>query len=64
MDTPDIEIVIRFNPATGQVGFSGPLDQRLICYGMLEMAKEILTKQAEAPRTNGLIQPPNGLRLS
>lgn len=65
MNAPDIEMVIRFNPQTGQVAISGPIDQRLICYGMLEMAKEILVKRAETPTTNGLVIPGNGnLRLS
>jgi len=37
-----IEIVISYTKETGSVTVSGPLEDRLICFGLLEMAKEVV----------------------
>jgi hypothetical protein len=41
-----IEFVIQLNPETGQIQVRGPLTDRMLCYGMLAMAQEIIAKQA------------------
>lgn len=51
---PVIELHIRFNPETKQVAVAGPLADRLLCYGMLEMAKEVLQQQATAAKPGPL----------
>ena len=33
----------------GEVQVTGPLTDRMLCYGMLEMAREIVLKMADAP---------------
>lgn len=45
-----IDLHIRFNPQTKQVEVAGPLTDRLLCYGMLEMAKEVIQQQASAAK--------------
>lgn len=36
---------IRYDPRTGRVELQGPLDNGLLCYGLLEKAKEILMRR-------------------
>ena len=45
-----IELVIRFTPTgptpfDGQVEVHGPLHQRLLCYGLLDLAREIIARR-------------------
>ena len=37
------EIRITFNPNTKEVNITGPIQDKLLCFGMLEMAKMIVT---------------------
>lgn len=37
--------------AEGRVSITGPIDQLPFCYGLLEIAKDILRKRAEAATT-------------
>jgi hypothetical protein len=58
----DIVLTITLKPATGQIALNGPLDNRLQCYGMLEMAREILTARGLPQAQQGKpsrIQVPN-----
>ena len=48
-----IQLIIEFDPETGNVQTNGPLDNRMLCYGMLEMAREILVKRAGDPKQRG-----------
>lgn len=57
-----IELRITFDPATGQVLVHGPIDQRMACYGLLEMAREIIAAHATVEPSR-VIVPPAGLRL-
>jgi hypothetical protein len=51
MDTPNppaapaqiqgIQIVITFDPSTGQVNLQGPLENPIMLYGVLESAKDV-----------------------
>ena len=54
--TPSVALVIRFDPATGSVNVEGPLDQRLFCYGLLEMAREIILKRASNPSDHAILK--------
>ena len=58
MPPPEVALIIRFNPATGHVNIEGPLDQRMLCYGLLEMAREILSKGAANPKPSSPIHIP------
>ena len=40
-----IQLVIEFDDATGAISMQGPLQQRMLCYGMLEMARTIVDKR-------------------
>ena len=37
-----IQMVITFQPSTGRVQVTGPINNRTLSYGMLEMAKEAI----------------------
>lgn len=72
--SPVIEIKIRWNMATGESEFEGPIGNKTICYGMLEVAKKMVDTHvnAAAVKANqGIIQrimgvhngvPPRGFR--
>ena len=40
---PVMTLTIIFDPATQQLKMEGPTENRILCYGMLGMAREILT---------------------
>ena len=40
----EVKLVISFDPATGQVNVNGPINDKLFCFGLLELAKEAVTK--------------------
>lgn len=33
------ELTIRYNDQTGDINLTGPIPNKILCYGMLEMAK-------------------------
>lgn len=37
-----IQLVITYDPQNNQIGVSGPIDQKTLCYGMLESAKDAI----------------------
>lgn len=51
----DIQLVVTLHP-NGQVSISGPLDNRIFCLGLLEMAKDVLAKFA-AEKEPRIIRP-------
>ena len=50
-----ITLTIMLDPENGQVKVQGPLQDRILCYGMLEMARETIMRQAPKPETGGLV---------
>jgi hypothetical protein len=44
---PPITLVLTLDPMSGQVHLSGPLQNRMLCYGMMELAKDALRTLAE-----------------
>lgn len=50
-----IELKILFNPATGEVNFSGPADNRMLMYGLLGVIQELIIKNSLKPEP--LVQP-------
>jgi hypothetical protein len=40
-----IQIVVTFDNETGQCQVSGPINDKILIYGLLGMAKEIVSKQ-------------------
>jgi len=51
-------IIITIN-AAGQVNVEAPFDQRMLCYGLLEMAREVVYEQYKASQ-NRIVQPAPG----
>jgi hypothetical protein len=65
---PPVTLAVTFDPATGQVQVGGPIDNKGLCYMMLECAKDAIRdhNQRRGPGGPGLVLPgmfrPNGLR--
>jgi hypothetical protein len=38
----DIKLILSFDAQTGQVNVTGPINDRLFCFGLLELAKEAI----------------------
>lgn len=63
MNSQSIELVITMTP-DGQVGVRGPIDNLVVCYGLLEIARDAI--QAKAAQRGqqrivpATIMPPNG----
>ena len=49
-----VELKITINEA-GQLGITGPIADKMLCYGLLEMAKEMI--QEHARKNQSLITP-------
>ena len=43
---PQMKLTIALDPSTGQVNVNGPIGDRLLCFGLLEMAKEAINAHA------------------
>jgi len=57
--SPVIEIKIRWNMQTGETEFEGPMGNKTICYGMLEVAKKMVDTHVNAnaqKAAQGIIQ--------
>lgn len=57
---PQIQLIITLDD-TGQIGVTGPINNQLMCYGMLEMAKIAVT--AHAKQNEQIVKPANGVLL-
>lgn len=55
-----IQMVITFHPVTGQIQVTGPINNRTLSYGMLEMAKEAIYDLKEKMKSQ-IIQPKHGI---
>jgi hypothetical protein len=52
-----VELVVRLN-AAGKVEVTGPIEQRLLCYGLLEVARDVIG--AYTPAEQRIVPPPPG----
>ena len=55
--TTTLTLVITFDQITGQVGVNGPIQNALLCYGILESAKDAIRKFAQDQAQEKRIQP-------
>lgn len=56
-----IQLVITFDQATGQINVNGPLDNAVLCFGMMEAAKDSIRKYVENQTAGRRIVPAAGL---
>jgi len=47
----------------GQVNVQGPLNNPVLCYGLLESGKDAVRRFAEGEADKRIIEPPPGLRI-
>lgn len=62
---PVIELRLTLNARTGQFGITGPIQDKVLAYGMLHLAMEVVAKQGSASvrEQTGLAVPPAGARV-
>lgn len=53
-----IDLLIRFNPRTQEINVSGPIDNKILAFGMLEVAKETIVEY-QKKQGERLVQPAN-----
>ena len=60
----EVTLSITFNQGTGQLSVNGPIDNAMLAYGMLEMARDLIAERRQHPVTSRLAVPrmivPNG----
>jgi len=56
-----ISLTILFDQMTGEVKVNGPVDNTLLCYGMLESGKDAIRQHAIQKAMNQRIVPANTL---
>lgn len=56
-----VQIIITFDES-GALNVNGPIDNRMLCYGMLDMARDIIAERARKAAEN-LVQPATGVIL-
>lgn len=44
-----IQLTITLDEKTGQLQVSGPIENRMLCYGMMDLAKDVIREQ-HAPK--------------
>lgn len=54
-----IQLTITLDPQTSQIGVSGPINDKTLCYGMLESAKDAIREHC-AKSASGIIAAPAG----
>lgn len=54
---PIISLVITLDLRNGRIGVTGPITDKLLSYGLLEAAKDVVRKQVDTPSP---IVKPNG----
>ena len=47
---PKVTLEIVFNQETGEVGVRGPLHDKLLCYGLLSLAKDAIRSHQQEPQ--------------
>jgi hypothetical protein len=45
----------------GTINVTGPIQNKLLCYGMLEVAKDVVRNHVERPGSNLVIAPPGSV---
>jgi hypothetical protein len=65
-----IQLTITYDPHSNQIGVNGPIEQKTLCYGLLESAKDAIrdhcAKQSggivlAGPEMPGMPKMPNGI---
>jgi hypothetical protein len=49
-----IQLTITLDPQTAQIGVSGPINDKTLCYGMLESAKDAIREHCR--KQSGIIK--------
>lgn len=54
----EAKLTITLDAMTGQVNVSGPINDRLLCFGMMELAKQAINDHAKAQQSQILVARP------
>jgi hypothetical protein len=59
-----IELRITLDQQTGVIGVSGPITNKLLCYGMLAVAHDVIRDSTDANRKSPIVSPaPSDVRV-
>ena len=58
-----LELRITWDQLTGAINVTGPIQNKVLAFGMMEAAKEAVTKYHEAAAKNVVLAPNLGLRM-
>jgi hypothetical protein len=58
---PQLQLIITVDSATGNTSVSGPIDNQLLCYGMLQVARDAILERKQKQAESRIIQPEPGL---
>jgi hypothetical protein len=56
---PQLELTVRMDN-TGRISITGPLENKILCYGLLEAARDAIHAAGDQPKivpVSGIIQP-------
>ena len=51
-----VTLTLTYEPQTARIGVSGPINDKTLCYGMLESAKDAIREHC-AKQASNIIQP-------
>lgn len=60
---PVVQLVVMYNPATQHVDLAGPLQNEILCLGILDKAKDAVKKYNRELREGAVEQAPPGLKI-
>jgi hypothetical protein len=58
-----VQVLLDFDPRTGSLKIHGPIGNKMLMYGMLELAKDCVSKQADPARPPLIEVPQPGEQL-
>jgi hypothetical protein len=56
-----LQLTISLDPQTNQISVAGPIDQKTLCYGMLESAKDAIRDHCAKPSSGIVAAGPGAL---
>jgi len=56
----EIKLLIKYSPETDELGVFGPMQDKILCYGLLERAKDVVRNAGQPPASGPRLLVPKG----
>ncbi len=56
----EIKLLIKYSPETDELGVFGPMHDKILCYGLLERAKDVVRNAGQPPASGPRLLVPKG----